>query len=120
MADNNPYTAVPSPSYAAPLINWQGLMNSQGQRPPQGQGQGAQPGAAPGGQPPSMAQQQMQGLGGRLMQMFGLNQPQGPQGQRPANPAQPGSQGQFNPAWQPQPQAGPPMPINPGWMPQGG
>lgn len=80
MSNNNPYVTVQGPNYGAGLMNWQG-MNQIGS-PPSGQQpqQGAASGGAPPGQGPSGApgqpgttqQQQMQGLGQRLMVMFGL------------------------------------------------
>jgi hypothetical protein len=76
---SNPYVTVQGPNYGAGLMNWQGLLNpSQGGagKPPQQQ-QGAAPGQS--GQP-NQAQQQIQGLGQRLMTMFGGGQPQ------PGNP----------------------------------
>ena len=100
----NPYLTVNSPSYAAPLMDWQGLLNPQ-QRQQQRQPGQPQPGA-PGqpGQPgqPNQAQQQMQGLGAWLQQRFGLG---GSQPGAPMNIVPPGA-GMSTPA------AGP-MPLTP-------
>jgi hypothetical protein len=84
MSNNNPYVTVASPSYAAPILDWQGMLNPQQQKQGgnmNGQPQPARPGVMPGapGQPgqPTQAQQQAQGLGQRLWQMFnGGGQPQ--------------------------------------------
>lgn len=91
---SNPYVTVQGPNYGAGLMDWQGMLNpQQGQaNKPPGQPQPGQPGQPQGGapgQPGTQAQQQMQGLGARLRQMF---MPQG---------GQPGGQ------------MGGPMPIGP-------
>lgn len=97
---SNPYVTVQGPNYGAGLMNWQGMLNpQQGQaNKPPGQQQPGQPGqpqgGAPGapGQPGTQAQQQMQGLGARLRQMF---MPQGgqPGGGQPGAPMSIGQQG---------------------------
>lgn len=94
---SNPYVTVQGPNYGAGLMNWQGMLNpQQGQaNKPPGQpqpGQPGQPGQPQGrvpGQQGTQAQQQMQGLGARLRQMF---MPQGGQ-QQPGNPMPIGQQG---------------------------
>src|ERR1700677_4165074 len=103
---SNPYTAVPPPSYAGPMVNWFGGQG-QGAQKMQPQQAGVAPGSAPPaggstppvgapGQQPTMAQQQMQGLGGYLQKLFGNgNQPGGAAGMSgspgPANACPPGT-----------------------------
>lgn len=79
MSQNNPYVTVASPSYAAPILNWQGMLNPQQQKQGGNMGPNGQPQPGAPGQP-TQAQQQMQGLGARLAQMFGMG------GQQPGQP----------------------------------
>lgn len=99
MPDNtNPYMTVGAPSYAQPLMDWQGMANSiagafgqpqQQQKPP------GQPGAPMNITPqaqntqPTQAQGQMQGLGQRLMAMFGGGSPQAGAAGVPQGPSGP-------------------------------
>lgn len=116
---SNPYVTVQGPNYGAGLMNWQGMLNPQqgqankppGQQQPGQPGQPGQPQGGPPGQPGSQAQQQMQGLGQRLRQMFmpGGGQPGGPGqmggpmpigqqgfgGQQPITPTTPGPTGLY-------------------------
>lgn len=104
MPDNtNPYMTVGAPSYAQPLMNWQGMANSiagafgqpqQQQKPP------GQPGAPQGGVSPQ-AQQQLNGLGQNLLSRFGLGTPPAAAG-APGGGAAPGMGGP--------PQTGAPQP----------
>jgi hypothetical protein len=80
---SNPYmtVGVPSgPNYAAPLLDWQGMANGMGNaltKTPQQPGQPGQPGAPMNIRSPAQmqgAQPNQQGLGARLMALFGGQQ----------------------------------------------
>jgi hypothetical protein len=116
MSNNNPYSVVQGPNYGAGLMNWSqlGQMGAPSNLPTPAQAQAgasapnnlvtpaqAQAAAAAPGNP-SQAQQQMQGLGQRLMAMFGGG------GQQP-QPGQPMSLAPPTPPAQPQPA----VPTNP-------
>jgi hypothetical protein len=111
MSNNNPYSVVQGPNYGAGLMNWSQLGQLGGSpdnklpTPAQAQAGASAPNnlvtpaqaqagaAAPGS--PSQAQQQVQGLGQRLMAMLGLSgggqQPQAGQPMSLAPPTQPGA-----------------------------